>query len=315
VLFLFGDTIPRGGDSFAWTEASEASPSLSLTFFTEPGGKYQKISATGVSMKGFEVPVSGISQGGVAYVALKTNHQEGASTDATVLTRFDEARQTFATLRELSRLPEGRFSKLSMRHDPAGTPGLPPGGPHVLMWGTGVYRQSYAYLAVVPAASLESGQGTRYFSGMKGGAPSWSEREADARPVAEDGTMGDLSVTWAAPVGRWVMTYDSRAQKGVALRHAPAPWGPWSEPEKIFDAARDGALRGYIHVPGEPDDGLVGPVISKKDEAKNIRGGAYAPYVVERFTRLKGDELSVFFVLSTWNPYVVHLLEARLAAR
>jgi hypothetical protein len=40
--------------------------------------------------------------------------------------------------------------------------------------------------------------------------------------------------------------------------------------------------------------------------------GSYAPYVVERWTKLKGSELSLYYVLSTWNPYVVILMNSRL---
>jgi hypothetical protein len=37
-----------------------------------------------------------------------------------------------------------------------------------------------------------------------------------------------------------------------------------------------------------------------------------APYVVERWTKVKGSELSIYYVLSTWNPYVVILMKSRL---
>jgi hypothetical protein len=43
-----------------------------------------------------------------------------------------------------------------------------------------------------------------------------------------------------------------------------------------------------------------------------VRGGAYAPYVVERWTKLKGSDLTIYYVLSTWNPYVVVLMKSRL---
>ncbi|MGC2765994.1 MAG: hypothetical protein WB607_10870 [Candidatus Acidiferrum sp.] len=43
-----------------------------------------------------------------------------------------------------------------------------------------------------------------------------------------------------------------------------------------------------------------------------VHGGAYAPYVVERWTKVQGSELSIYYVLSTWNPYVVVLMKSRL---
>ncbi|MGA2796125.1 MAG: hypothetical protein ABSE63_00970 [Thermoguttaceae bacterium] len=42
-----------------------------------------------------------------------------------------------------------------------------------------------------------------------------------------------------------------------------------------------------------------------------VHGGAYAPYVIERFTKLEGSELNLYYVLSTWNPYVVVLMKSR----
>jgi hypothetical protein len=127
--------------------------------------------------------------------------------------------------------------------------------------------------------------------------------------------MGDLSVTWCRDLGLWLMTYDSRppALAGIEFSYARAPWGPWSEPQIIFNAARDGAAGAFIHVPRrDPPDGLAGPVIGKgQANPEAVHGGAYAPYVVERWTAVQGSELRLYFVLSTWNPYVVVLMKSR----
>ena len=111
------------------------------------------------------------------------------------------------------------------------------------------------------------------------------------------------------------MTYDRRAPtRGVAFSYSRTPWGPWSEPEVLFNAVRDGALGKFIHDPGaHPDDGLAGPVIGKgRADPEAVAGGAYAPYVVERWTKLQGSELALYYVLSTWNPYIVVLMKSRL---
>ncbi len=94
------------------------------------------------------------------------------------------------------------------------------------------------------------------------------------------------------------------------------PWGPWSEPQVIFNEVRDGALGKFIHDPrSNPDDGLAGPVIAKgKANPATVRGGAYAPYVVKRWTKPHGSELDLYYLLSTWNPYVVVLMKSRLQA-
>ena len=64
----------------------------------------------------------------------------------------------------------------------------------------------------------------------------------------------------------------------------------------------------FIHdpgvVPNPPGDGLNGPTIGQNDP-NTTRGGAYAPYMIGRFTRVTGNRLSIYYTLSTWNPYTV----------
>jgi hypothetical protein len=146
--------------------------------------------------------------------------------------------------------------------------------------------------------------------------PVWSEKESEAVAIVQNGTMGDLSVTRSKDLGLWLMTYDSRdpAPRGILFAYSRTPWGPWSEPQIIFNAARGGAIGKFIHNPeSSPDDGLAGPVIGKgQADPQAVRGGAYAPYVVERWTKVQGPELTIYYVLSTWNPYVVVLMKSRL---
>jgi hypothetical protein len=249
-------------------------------------------------------------------VAVTTNHSDDRSTDRSVLTKFTLP-SSFEPLRTISTLPAGHFVKMSMHLEPATTPGVPSGGPYVFVWGTGRYRASDAYLSIVPAAQFETGSGTRYYAGLdRSGAPIWSDREAEAVPIVRNGTLGDLSVTWCRDLGLWLMTYDSRppAARGIHFSYSPTPWGPWSEPAVIFSAQRDARIP-FIHDPqADPADGLVGPVIGRgKENPDGVRGGAYAPYVVERWTIARGSQLDVHYVLSTWNPYVVVLMRSSFA--
>jgi hypothetical protein len=334
-FFLFGDTAGRLGralDTIATTDARDPERGVRLDFLTVqeasrpaphhprrrlPGGvRYLTVEPPGISMGAFEVPVSGISLGGHAYVVVTTNHSADRSTDRSVLTRFAPPAR-FQPLRTISQQPAGHFVKMSLHAEPAATAGLPPGGPFVLVWGTGAYRHSDAYLAAVPVSHFETGVGTRYFAGLNAaGEPSWGADESTAVPVVRNGTLGDLSVTWCEDLKLWLMTGDSRppAPRGVLFWYSATPWGPWSEPQVLFEAARDGALGRFIHDPGrQPDDGLAGPVIGKgREDPRAVHGGAYAPYVIERFTRLEGSELNLYYVLSTWNPYVVVLMKSRL---
>jgi len=316
VYFLFGDTVgrlDRALDTIATTDATDPEQGVRLDFLMA-GRDYLTIQPPGISMGAFEVPVAGISLGGQMYVAVSTDHSPDRSTDRCILTRFTLP-ATFQPLRTISQLPAGRFVKMSLHTQPGPIAGMPTGGPFVLVWGTGVYRQSDAYLSIVPVAQFETGKGTMYFAGTDAaGAPSWSANESEARAVVQNGTLGDLSVTWCKDLGLWLMTYDRRAPtRGIALSYSRTPWGPWSEPQILFNVANDGIGR-FIHNPNSnPPDGLAGPVIGKGQmDPEAVRGGAYAPYVVERWTKLKGSELSVYYVLSTWNPYVVVLMRSRL---
>lgn len=318
VFFLFGDTVGRlrrALDTIATTDATDPESGVRLDFL-KSGSDYLTIEPPGISMGPFEVPVAGISLGGQVYVVVSTNHSEDRSTDRSVLTKFTPP-ANFQPLRTISELPKGHFVKMSLHIEPGTIAGLPPGGPFILVWGTGPYRRSDAYLSVVPVAAFESGKGTRYFAGLNAAsAPIWSEEESDARAIVQNGTMGDLSVTWCKDLGLWLMTYDSRdpAPRGILFSYSRSPWGPWSEPQIIFNAARDGAVGKFIHNPqAVPSDGLAGPVIGKgQANPQAVHGGAYAPYVVERWTKLQSSELAMYFVLSTWNPYVVVLMKSRL---
>ncbi len=318
VYFLFGDTVgrlDRALDTIATTNASDPESGVRLDFL-KSGNDYLTIQPPGISMGAFEVPVAGISLGGQAYVAVSTNHNADGTTDRSVLTKFTLP-ASFQPLRTISQLPDGHFVKMSLHIDPGTTAGLPSGGPFVLVWGTGPYRKSDAYLSIVPAAQFESGKGTEYFAGLDAsGAPTWSDKESDAKAIVQNGTMGDLSVTWCKDLSLWLMTYDSRAPApaGILFSYSRTPWGPWSEAQLIFNPVRDGALGKFIHNPqANPDDGLAGPVIGKGQANPGaVRGGDYAPYVVERWTKVQGSELSIYYVLSTWNPYVVVLMKSRL---
>jgi hypothetical protein len=202
VYFLFGDTLgrlDRALDTIATTDARDPERGVRLDFLTN-GRDYLTIQPPGIRMGPFEVPVSGIDLGGQTYVVVSTDYTPDRTMERSVLTKFMPPAR-FEPLRTISRLPAGHFVKMSLHANPSPAPaaGLPPGGPYVFMWGTGVYRHSDAYLAIVPAAQFESGKGTMYLRRLDAtGAPEWSDKEADAAAIVKNGTIGDLSVTWPA---------------------------------------------------------------------------------------------------------------------
>jgi len=251
--FLFGDTVgklARALDSIGYTDSTDPEQGLHFDMLMNGSG-YLTVQPPGIKMGAFEVPVAGISVNGQMYVVVTTDHSDDYGTDRSVLTKFTLP-STFQPLRTISQLPAGRFTKMSMHLEPTTIPGLPSGGPYILVWGTGAYRMSDAYLSIVPAANLESGQGTRYYAGLDAaGAPRWSEKESDSAPIVKNGTLGDLSVTWSKDLNLWLMTYDSRLTHPTTIQfsYSRTPWGPWSEPQTIFNGMRDADLARSFTMP------------------------------------------------------------------
>ncbi len=316
--FLFGPTVGkllREPDTIAMTDTTNPESGVHLDFLTS-GGNAIAVQPTDITMELLDLPLAGISLDGQMYVAVSTNVTRGHNTDHSVLTKF-EAPSKFQTIRTISKLPEGHFIRMSMHDQPGPIPGLPAEGPYILTWGTGKFHNSDAYLSIIPTGQFESGKRTRYFAGLDAtNAPSWSNNESDATPIVKDGTLGNLSVTWCKELNIWLMTYERRSEpNGIAFSYSRTPWGPWSEPQILFNAMRDNAFGKFIHNPRRRiDDGLAGPVMGPRNQANadEVHGGAYGPFMVERWTKVQGSTLNLYYVLSTGNPYVVVLMQSRL---
>ena len=307
--FLFGDTWPEpsGGDSVAWTTDTSPEPGVRLNFATS-GGRFacprvRTAAGRRVSTGFFEVPTAGFSANGHMYVVRTTDHHREAGREVmgrSVLTRAVNGDPTdLVALHDLSDVRSGgRFVNVSCVVTEGGLPGLPFRGPALVAWGSGLYRASDAYLAAVPLGSVEDRDAWRWFAGTDRSGPAWSERERDAAALFRHPEIGELSVTRNAPLGLWLMLYNSGTPRGIVARTAVDPWGPWSAPVVVLDPARDG-YGTFMHVKDAPD-GLSDP------GREHEWGGEYGPYVVDRYTRaLPGGRAAVYFVLSTWNPYQV----------
>ena len=324
VIFLFGDTISPtaevnyfASDTMASSVSTDPSEGLFLDFFTNSDGSPYFVRIPGVRMGAFEVPHAGIRLNGSTYIVVNTgtdiNLPDPNINDHSVLTRFDETTRRFTALRTISSRPDGKFITTALRQS----------GDQVYVFGLGIYRGSDVYLSVVGADDFESGEGTRYFTGLVNGQPAWSLSEADAVPVVLDNPsnvsnhapgIGNVSVIYSPELRLWLMTYDStrgsQETKGFYFTYAREPWGPWQRPQLIFNATRDGAVGTFIHDPRiSPSDGLTGPTIGPNDPA-TTPGGPYAPYMIERFTRVAGRTLSIYYTLSTWNPYTIVLMRS-----
>src|SRR6185295_15102266 len=104
----------------------------------------------------------------------------------------------FQNLYNLSVLSEGgKFINVSMVEvDGRQFPATLPAEPCVLIWGSGRYRQSDAYLAYVPSAQIGVKSAIRYLSSNSGLPPSWANNEASAQSlfVPSQLHVGEFSV-------------------------------------------------------------------------------------------------------------------------
>jgi hypothetical protein len=318
--FLFGDTWPDadGGDSVAWTTDRSPEPGIGLTFVSS-GSRFVSPRVTAVdgrpvSARFFEVPLDGFSADGDLYVFRSTDHYREGGREVmgrSVLTRAIDGDPTDLThLYDFSVVRDGgRFANVSCVLVDDAPAGLPFRGPALLAWGSGRYRASDPYLACVPLPAVERRGSWRYLAGTdRSGRPVWTADERDAAPLFRHPEIGELSVTWNAPLGLWLMLYNAGSPRGIVARVAADPWGPWSGPTVVFDPAWPGTGYGTFMHARHARDGLSDP------GREHEWGGEYGPYVIDRYTRgLPGGAAAVYFVLSTWNPY--NVVEMRMVLR
>jgi hypothetical protein len=337
----------HGKDPIAWSTTTDPQAGLRLDFFTK--GRFplfvepSRFDGKRVKTGGDDIPNSGVSVNGKIYIVFSTGADPSCGTSCShahaysVLVEFDEARQTFTTLRQISSVPKGGHFLFTSFHEPArGTAAEPV----VYMFGVGDYRHSNVYLAKVPTATFESGIGTQYLTAVNSGVPVWSPPDAagvsyetDAQPVVIDDapspSVGNVSVAYEEKLKLWLLTYDADgssppATRGVFLRSAASPWGPWSDPIPIYNACDNGGFGvagkgGFIHyarskggvvcnLAAVSPSGPGGPTIAEElgqHDPETTVGATFAPLMIERFLSVNNDVLSVYYTMSTWNPYTV----------
>ena len=218
----------------------------------------------------------------------------------------------------------------------------------VLIWGSGredylpqapnkhhLFRRGYPFFAVVPLSQVEKMSHWRYFAGTnRSGQPQLVPGEQNATPLlpfgnerhAEPGQppyhkcVGDFSVAYVAALKKWVMLYACGSTlsdgynegnvRGIHLRTADAPWGPWSEPRLIFDPEDIGHCYFMYHkskcsphkLPSNLGTGTWNPKDqervernAQKDPQKTaggdwdlMFGGEYAPFLIPELHDSKG---------------------------
>ncbi len=233
-------------------------------------------------------------------------------------------------------MPSG-FVYVSAAKPPSETsPGASAGIP---VFGVPRYRASVPYLALAPNATFGDPKTWSFFAGSAGGKPTWitraqweSGRNANGQwapppgaaiyePIrASENCIGEHSVTWNAPLHIWLLLYNCPGT-GIETRFSPQPWGPWSAPVLLLSVS-DSEIACNLIMSAAGCPGLnrrnYWPVTNGKSRA----GGLYAPFVMNRFTQdatpagaTQTKRARIYWLLSTWNPYVVVVMQSTLAMK
>src|SRR5580704_6424664 len=298
LYFLFGDTWGRPGarDVLAWTESQDPGK-IVLHFYRAKEGKWLPLTVPGIKQGAFEIPSGGISIAGTIYVVCTTDHTEQKTMGRSVVASSHDDGRTFKLLHELSRT---KFINVSfwLVED------------WLYIYGSGDYRKSDVYLARTKPAQIGNRSQLEYFIGRgQKGFPRWSPLEAQAVALFQQPQVGEFSVSYARPFKRYLMLYNAANPRGITLRSAEAPWGPWSAGTVIFEPGRDGGYGHFMHISSKAQkngDGLSDP---KRAEEW---GGEYGPYIMSRFTTGADGRCRIYYTMSTWNPYQVMVMRSDL---
>lgn len=303
LFFLFGDTaggVEKDADCFAVSDSNDPQK-LVIKFPLAEDKKFLPIKIPGIFQGVMAVPSYGISVSGKIYIVFTTDWyhpkdkiDQRGNMERSVLARSSDNGRTWTYLYDLSaaenhNMSNARFINVSMANVKAEDfENLLPcdSGQVVLIWGSGAYRKSNPSLACIAADKIEDKTALRFFSGLgRDGRPVWSKNESDAAPLFEYPRLGELSAAWIDKISRWVILYNTDAPNGVCMRTAEKPWGPYSQPQVIFDS-------NLIY--------------------ENRWAGAYGPYIIPRFTSGDDKKCTIYYTLSAWQPYQAFLVRSEI---
>lgn len=181
----------------------------------------------------------------------------------------------------------------------------------VFVWGRGWHPQnSDLYLAAFARNDIEAGTGAWFYYAGNG---AWTRVEGEAAGLLGATDVSQQDVTWNATLGRFVLMRGASARLVAQL--STTPWGPWSTPITVLDNS-DPWLAKLLHRSGENNivDGLV--PIYNADGTLQVRpaerGVPYGPNVLERHSVNADGSVTLYYTLSTWNPYQVFLFSSTL---
>jgi hypothetical protein len=283
----------------AWTDSRDPTK-IKLEFLLGSDGTWLPLEVPGISLGPFEVPTSGASVSGKMYVVFATGSRPPKPLPHSVLAVSEDNGRTF---RQVYQLSDDKFRVVTLWKT----------DPWLYVFGAGQYRRSSVSLARVKLDEVQDRNAIRYFQATDADArPQWSTKEQDAALLFHHDVVGEHSVAYCPSVQRYVMLYNSLKPRGIVMRSAPEPWGPWSDVEIIFDPWKD---KGYGHFMHKPDwfstekDGLEDP------GRGNAWGGEYGPYIMARYTTGDANGCRIYYTMSTWNPYQVVVMRTDLRMR
>jgi len=204
-------------------------------------------------------------------------------------------------------------------------------GEGVLLWGSGEFHESNPYLAFVPLDKIEDRSAWKFAIPDGNGNVSWSNNESDAKELFDQpcgchcqiGELGVTPVHYLDKNGnkkvKWLMLYNHADPGGLGqgnrihYRVADKPWGPWGvESYILFDPAYDLGYCHFMHV-SEDDKNNCDPVADDIPVGPPTRWGiTYGPYPVSSFTKTDATTATIYWTMSTFNPYQVMLMKSTL---
>jgi len=310
---LFGDAWNPPDDPIAYRDDSNLEDGLDLEFLQDDTGRYRPIQIPGISMGAFEVPTEGISVNGRMFIYLTTDHTDETVMGRSAVAVSDDDGYSFNHLYDLS---TEHFINVSVVKTDGfiieGFPETKDSG--LVIFGSGRYRESDLRLAFQPAGEIENPAEIRYYAGSNGkNQPTWSSQEEDAQSLFAQPCIGEFSVSYNPYLEKWILLYncDFENARGINLRTANHPWGPWSDPLILFHPWDDQGYCHFMHVSWEYQN-----CDQVHDQGReNEWGGEYGPYQFEELAVGDPSQSTIYFTMSTWNPYTVVLMKATLEKR
>lgn len=305
---LFGDIPGDIGfgvdrDPIAYTTDNNPEDGIDLTFITKSAKLYNPITIPGISQGAFEVPLDGIEVNNKMYIYHTTDHMTRS-----VLARSDDGGLSFKLIEDsisVDHFINISINKVKRSH----FPNLPGQWDKVLVaLGTGIFRKSAVYMYCQAEDSIEFKESIYYFSGLENQMPIWSKNEKDAVPVVDISCGGELSTAYNPLLEKWLILYACDNPRGILLRTADNPWGPFGNEQLIFDPWQDNGYCNFIHT-----NWNYSVCDSVQDPGREYQwGGEYAPYMFKDMSTIKDSLVTIYYTMSTWNPYTVVLMKSTL---